>query len=116
MAEWPSGLPSYVLVDGYTEIMPNNTIFSNPDIGPPKARRRSTAAIAPVKVQILLNTSQVATLISFYRSTLSEGTLPFTWTHPRTTGSITARFMSPPIITAVSGTHYNAILDLGVMP
>jgi hypothetical protein len=95
---WPVNLPTAVLEEGYSEARPDNVIRSPMDVGPPKVRRRTTAAVYPLFFSQQLTTAQVATLVTFYDSTLAHGSLSFTLEHPRTGGEVEAMFAAPPRI------------------
>jgi len=114
--EWPASLPNYVLVDGYTELMPDNTLHSKMEIGPPKSRRRSTAGIQLFAAKIYLDAATAASFSDFYQTTLADGTLSFDWEHPRTGATVTMRFMGPPVLTAVGGVNYYAQMNMGILP
>jgi len=116
MPGWPAELPNYVLVDGYVEMMPENMILSQPDMGPPKARRRSTAAMQYIQAKIYVDIDQVETFKTFYRETLYEGALSFDWEHPRTGEDVVMRFTSSPVITPISGTNFYIQMQLGILP
>ena len=44
-----------------------------------------------LSLEMWMTFDQYASLLTFYRSTLKDGTLPFTFTHPRT--GVTTTFM-----------------------
>jgi hypothetical protein len=70
MATWPGTLPSPIS-DGYQEIMADNSIRTQMEVGVAKVRKRSTAA--PVKFQLAYNmtATQVITLKTFFNTTIS---------------------------------------------
>lgn len=96
MASWPSTLPQRPLADGYVERPRSVTIRTDMDVGPPKVRRRYTAEIRDYALRLLLTTVQVATLETFYITTLSHGSLTFDWVHPRTQVAATFRMVNRP--------------------
>lgn len=117
MAEsWPETLPGDVLVAGYSESLPNAVLRTEMDAGPAKVRRRSTAAARPLRATMALTRTQAAALDTFFTTTLSMGSLPFTLTHPRTLSQVSFRFVSPPVLVPVSGAEWSAELDLEVLP
>ena len=64
----------------------------------------------------ILTTAQVATLETFYITTLNGGADTFTLNHPRTAVSSTWRFVEPPSYTRVPPDHYHANLKLEILP
>ena len=78
MATWPGTLPDYVMQSGFSETLPNNVIRTKMEVGPPKMRRRGTAAPRPMKWKLYMTTAQVATL----RFWPVRGTGPVFWRGP----------------------------------
>lgn len=116
MATWPTGLPQRPLADGFTESPQSNVVRSDMDVGPAKMRRRYTATVRTYSMELLLSTSQVATLETFYRTTLAEVD-PFDWTDHRTGSAASYRFRSPPAYTEAGAPDYwRTTLDLEVLP
>jgi hypothetical protein len=115
---WPNStqLPQKLLQAGYWEGFPNNVIIANPDVGPPMIRRRSTAAITPFKGQQILTASELANLRTFYNTTLSSGSVQFTWVHPQTQSAAEIIFLEPPTIVGVIGNKYRVQYSMGVLP
>jgi len=116
MAAWPGTLPTNLLLNGYEETLPDNLIRTQMSIGPPKSRKRSTAAVTSIIGRTLLTTAQAATLTTFFQTTTDYGADSWTWTHPRTGAAVTLRFVSPPVLSAVSGGHYYVDLALEILP
>jgi hypothetical protein len=113
---WPSTLPQKPLVDGYGEDFPENTIRTEMEVGPAKLRRRSTAAPKKITISFLMTQIQVATFETFFNTTLSSGSLPFDWAHPRTGVTESFRFMKPPQIRPASGLLWKVALELEELP
>lgn len=116
MPVWPISLPQSPLADSFRETVADNTIRSQVDQGPAKLRRRATAAVGLISCGFLLDKMESAVLSDFYKTGLSGGVLPFTFRHPRTGGSITCRFKSPPIFAANTGDYFRITLELEIMP
>ena len=114
MPTWPPALPDYVLKDGFSEKLPDNTIRSKMGVGPPKMRRRGTGAPRPITVQQYMTATQVATFDTFYETTLYSGSLRFDWINPRTEVSKELRFTEPPIYTS-TGAGYTVSMKLEIM-
>jgi hypothetical protein len=88
---WPGTLPALPLLDGFREQVPNAILRTTMDAGPPKQRRRYTAAVRTLNVELELTKAQVAVLDDFILNALNGGVDSFTWTHPRTGGAATYR-------------------------
>jgi len=81
---WPATLPQCPLLNGWDETpQPSVTSFI-PEVGPPKARRRSTAKVWISSVTYRMSNAQILTFLTFYETTLEDGSLPFSWDHPIT--------------------------------
>lgn len=115
MADWPSTLPAPA-INTFKEVPPDNLIRSSMDKGPDKVRRRTTANISPVSFSLKLTSTQVQTLDDFYRTTINSGADEFTYTHPRTGLSVTARFIEPPQYREIAGVLYEVPIQLEIMP
>jgi hypothetical protein len=91
MAAWPGTLP-LPLADGYSSSLPNNLLVSDVSNGPAKVRRRTTANSYPIKMRMRLTPTQHSTFLTFYSTTLFSGATTFTFTHPETGATVSARF------------------------
>lgn len=74
---WPADLPQRVLVDGYSEGVGDGRIMQPMDAGPPKMRRRTSAAMRPVRARLWLGFDQKARLNRFWTEGVAGGSLPF---------------------------------------
>lgn len=81
---WPAGLPQCPVLNGFSERRQRNVVTFNPEVGPQKARRRSTAATVLTGCTFRMTNAQKLTFDTFYETTLADGSLPFTWAHPVT--------------------------------
>jgi hypothetical protein len=116
-AAWPSsGLPLYFLEDGYAEQWADNTIETQPDVGTPIVRPRSTSAPWFFQARMLMTSAQVETMRTFFNSTLASGSLSFTMTQPRLNTSVTARFVAPPTLEATGPDKYIVAMSFMVLP
>jgi hypothetical protein len=117
MAVWPISLPqSPLMLQGFQETLPNTVIRTEMDVGPPKVRQRATAGIRAFTMIVQMTKAQVATLDTFYVSTLAGGSLPFDWTHPRTGAAATYRFVRPPICVPLADDLWQARMELEILP
>lgn len=78
MPTWPASLPQKPLNDPYQEQAPWSVIQA-PVEGPPKSRRRYTAAPKPVEVQFLMTQAQLDTFEAFLDADLKGGSLTYEW-------------------------------------
>lgn len=95
MPIWPVSLPQTPLIGGLVEQPPDVLLETRMDIGPPKVRRRFSAGVRPLKITMLMTTTQVATLDAFFVTTLLGGALTFDMDDPRTESSNTYRMGIP---------------------
>jgi len=115
-AIWPLTLPQVLLVDGFQSALPENIIRTAMSVGPVKTRRRDVAATWPVQGNINLQKEQLATLTTFFRSTLADGALPFDWVDPITDSAVTFLFKTAPKYSALGKGWFRVSLDLEVQP
>ncbi len=116
MAEWPSDLPMEPMYDGFQEVPPRTVLRTTMDAGPVKVRRRYTANIRLIKCRFSLTKDEVAILDLFFTDVAEGGSVPFTWTHPRTGDAVLARFGTEPRYTIKSADLYIAEIELEVLP
>lgn len=116
MPTWPASLPQQVEMTDFQETVPNMLIRSSTDTGPPKVRRRFSAGVRPINGRQLLTKAQVATLDTFYVTTLTGGALAFDWVHPRTQAAASLRFVGPPVYTCLGPDAYYAAYQLEILP
>ncbi len=116
MVAWPATLPQTPLIGGYKETVPDLALRTQMDTGPAKVRRRATAGVRPFQWPAILTTAQVATLDTFYVTTLNSGALPFTVNHPRTTVSESWRIVEPPEYVPLSGSLHRVNLKMEILP
>jgi len=116
MVAWPGTLPQTPLYVGYEENTPDLLVRTGMDTGPDKIRRRATAGVREITWPTILTIAQVATLETFYITTLASGALTFTLNHPRTAVGSTWRFVKAPTYTQVPPGNYRAVLKLEILP
>lgn len=101
-ASWPATLPSYVLEQGYSETLADQTLDTQFEGGAPRRRRRSTVDNRAFSVTLHVDQAQSQTFEQFYDVTLAGGTLPFDWVHPLRQTAMTFAFRRPaPKVTEV---------------
>lgn len=79
---WPTALPQCPILNGFSEQRQRNIVSFEPDVGPPKMRRRSSAVATLTSVVFRFTVADVEVFNTFYQDTLSDGSLPFVWKHP----------------------------------
>ena len=84
MPTWPAGLPQCPILNGFSEQRQRNVVAFEPEVGPPKMRRRSTAVGVLTSIAYRMTVAHVSTFNTFYEDTLEDGSLPFEWDHPIT--------------------------------
>lgn len=109
---WPTSLPQRPLVDNYQREARDTSIRTKMDVGPDHVRRRYTAIVYEINVQLLLTATQLATLRAFVDVDLKGGSLRFDWVEAETGAAATFRIIGQPIYTSISGTLYNATMSL----
>jgi len=120
MANWPATLPQQLFL-GASIGDEDSRLVTPMDTGPSTVRNRFTAFPQPVKTQMVLTGTQLVAFRTFYRTTLSNGSLSFTWTDPADDSSVTYRFKTPPVWTAIksgpaASRRWQATLDLEILP
>lgn len=112
-ASWPATLPQFVQQQGYQETLPDQTIESDVDAGPPKTRRRFTKNFRQAQAAIWVDLGQKTTFEYFVATTLEGGTLPFLWVNPATQAMAEFRFRRPPpVVTALGPDHFSIVMNL----
>lgn len=116
MATWPPSLPQKPLADAYRESAEPAVVRTPMDIGPAKIRRRYTAEVGILGVGFVLTTAQVATLETFYVTTLGSGVDAFDMAHPRTGSTVSMRFRDRPEYAAAAPGYWRTAFELEVVP
>lgn len=116
MAAWPATLPQLPTLDGFQEQKVDITLRSPMDAGPPKVRPLYTAAPTDFTISLVLETTQRATLETFYETTLGFGTDSFDWVHPVTQSAATMQFTNRPGYTALGGGYWRTVLQVRIWP
>lgn len=110
MATWPTSIP--ITRENFREAPPDRVIRSDMDVGPAKVRRRSTVAVRPVSISLFLTDEQLDTFDEFY---LENDAISFTFIHPRTGATESARFTSVPDY-VLDETMYRVTVNLEILP
>ncbi len=104
-AAFPSWISQVVVRDNYAEAPDTNVVSFKPEVGPAILRRRSSLSQDVVPCTMWLSSSDWQDLLAFFRTTLTDGTQPFTWVHPRSKVAGTFQFEGgvPPKVTSTLG-------------
>jgi hypothetical protein len=113
---WPASLPQTVDQESYSEGLADVVERSEMDTGPAKVRRRFTSGIQVFQGTVTLTVAQMATLQTFFDSTLQGGSLAFQWVHQRTGAVAKMRFLAPPQTSQPGPQHFVATLALEILP
>lgn len=115
MATWPAGLPQVPLRQDFEYTFPETAIRTEMEVGPAKYRQRTSYNVEKVVISVALTAAQVATLLTFYKTTTLGGTIQFTWVHPQTLAAAELQFTGPPKITNL-GKDFKATFPAEVLP
>lgn len=116
-ATWPPSLPTYVLEQGYSEQLEDQTIETAVEAGIAKIRRRYTAPVRRFQVAVQMTQDQAAVFEDFFLNTLQAGSQPFDWRHPRTGLLTRFRFRKPtPTVSVVGGSIVRYQMALESIP
>ena len=115
---WPAGMPQYILQSGASLGFGDGLLETQPDVGPPISRRRSTAVTRPLRGSVMCTNAQITTFETFFYTTILNGSLPFSFPDPRTGATILVKFIkgSPPSYSPQGGNNFLLNLDLVVLP
>lgn len=91
MATFPASLPK-PLQDNYQPGAIDPWVEDAPEVGSNARRKRVTRALKTFSFTLRLTTAELATLETFYETTLSDGVDSFSWTDPVKGTVYTVRF------------------------
>lgn len=92
MAEtWPADLPQCFVL-GYSEAVADGLVETQPEIGPPISRSRTSSAPRPLSGQMRMTRAQIATLRTFVDETIGRGALAFEFPDPTADGTLLVKF------------------------
>lgn len=118
MSSWPLALQQKIEVAGFQMAYGNTRISTDMSVGPAKVRSRFTDAIDIYQCQITLDFDEKATFDTFYKTTLGNGSLPFTFTDPFSETEETFRFLpgQDPVIRPLGGRKFTLSMAWEKMP
>jgi len=104
---FPPWIHQGVEQSGYGEEAETNLRTFKPDVGRAKLHRRMSVSQDLISIEQWLTSGDWEDLKYFWRFTLSSGTKPFTWFHPRTLVAGTFKFEgAPPKLVSTIGLIY----------
>lgn len=112
---WPVTLPQALLFSGYGQQSADVLLRTSMDTGPAKVRRRASAGVEPTEGKIILTSTELGYLRTFYDTTLLGGALRFSWKDPITKAVEELRITKPPAWITVEGL-FQVTLSLEIMP
>lgn len=115
-AAWPGTVNQNAITNTYHEKKDRNVATFQPEVGPAMERRRTSVGSYTMSFDILLTTTEVAALKTFYDTTLADGSLYFTFTHPLTGATVTAKFVESPDYRDVDGQFFRPTISLRTLP
>lgn len=114
MTSWPETLPTSFLADSFYEEAPDLDIETQMDAGPPKVRRRFTAADYPLGGEMVVSDAQWVVLWTFYLDYTRA--LPFDFVHPLSEETLKVKFAKSPRRQYRAPDRYTVNIDFKVQP
>lgn len=114
-APWPAWIATGPLEDGYGETPQTNRAEFQPEVGEPIRRRRTTLKQDTIPFLSWFSSEDVDDIQFFHRTTLGEGSLPFTLDHPRTGVEATWMFVEPPRLVRAFGDSFQIQFSLRLL-
>ncbi len=118
MDNWPVSLQQKLEADGFNFRLGNTRVATEMDVGPAKVRSRFTDAVDVYDCQVTLDHDEIATFKTFYKTTLSNGSLPFLFNDPFTAVEEIFRFVpgQDPVIRPLGGRVYTLSMSWEKLP
>ena len=112
MKAWPPTVPEFVLLAGYSETPVSNWAEFQPEVGPPKRRRRSSISMSILACGIHATDVQLETFLTWYAGDLADGSLEFQREHPRTLETNVFLFQTQPVVTPITPELFEVRFEL----
>lgn len=114
---WPNDVNLFAKRESYGEQTEPNVVRSQPDVGPPQERRRSSLVCDLITFEGRYTAAEYASLKAFHKTTLLSGTLPFTRAHPLTeVAGVLFKFVEPPALVRVGTRFRHVSIKLRLLP
>lgn len=105
------------MYQGYAQRRQSNIIRSPMGYGPAKVRRRTTAAIEVVNASLTLTDAQKDDLVTFYETTLVDGSARFDHPNNPIDGTTVEMRFTAPIQWSKKGLNvWMAVMNLEILP
>lgn len=116
VVSWPSWIRFAIDPNSYGESPEQNRVEFQPEVGPPKRRRRTSLSQTVIAMEtVWLTAQEVDDVTAFYRGTLTEGIDSFTATHPRTNTPGTWEFVDGPKVSQAVATSFKLSFQLRLL-
>lgn len=97
MTAWPGSLPTRFERAGFHDEELDTTLSTQMDVGPPKERLRNTVAVVPFGGAMVMTTTQLNALRTFYKTDVAQRTMAFDFPDPYAdSGTISVKFAAAP--------------------
>lgn len=116
MESWPLTFQQLINEEGFGKQLGDTTIRSDMDVGPDKVRSRFTVGVDQYSCTIYLDYDQLQDFEDFYKTTLGNGTLTFSFNDPFTGSPAEFRFRNPPDIKPRGGRNFTVNMKWEKMP
>jgi len=108
--------PPELLLAGNSRKWASDILVSDMDAGPPRKRRKSSAAAEPIAGAVRVNLAQRNELRTFYYTSCKGGTLVFDWVDPVTGVTVEFGFADEPDEKREGPNLFYIALPLEIMP
>jgi hypothetical protein len=116
MDSWPISLQQKLNASSFSVKVGTTTVRTQVDVGPAKVRSRFTDAVDNYSCAIFLDFSEYSTFMTFYKTTLNNGTNQFLFTDPFSLVERAYRFVDAPNISAMGGRFYEVSMNWELLP
>lgn len=117
MPAFPVEVHPIVQMDGFSASEPDTLVQTEMEAGPPKVRRRFTAAYEPLQVSWVVNFAQLLVFRNWFRTELAGGAVPFDMWHPLEDRFVLAQFPKSGLPSyAPYGTHWKISATVWILP
>lgn len=112
---WTTSIPQKFLLEGYAEKARDTMLRTEMELGPAKVRRRTTAGVREINGSMIMTPTELASFITFYQTTLKDGSLRFSMNEPVSGASCEMRFTASPAWDR-RGLNYYVQMQLEILP
>jgi hypothetical protein len=117
MVTWPTSLPVEPIPDSISETPPKLSVRTEMDAGPAKVRRRFSSGVRLFEVAYMFSPAEMDIWELFYEETIFDGTMSFSYPHPRKWGTmINVRLTDTPQYKHKGAGYYDVVMKLEQIP